>query len=525
MKKTFWVIMGLLLVASAAVWATGSAEQADSDDIDADFSETIHFSGTGVVEIKDGVDYMNDAVYDILNDMFNFTWELYPLTWGDWIEKNRIWITSGDMPDVTMWDINFTEYRAYAEQGLIAPLPEDWETRYPNLAYTVEATGIKDKLTLDDGRIYAVPKALYAYFAPSPNAVEHFSIYYRDDWREELGMEPIEGLMSLDELEELVLGAKDAGYAEIGLALHPGRIATFMQMANVGWDRFHKVDGEYVWGPTEAGTIEGIYLLRELYEKGVLDADFYITDENEVTTKFNAGLAPAMLFSAHIFAVDETRTDFAAQNPGTDAWEDVKVTALAGPDSRFHGITESGNFWTASLFNPDISPAKMHRILSIIDYIASPEGQELTWLGIEGIDWERIGTGYNYRILREPNSDGTYPLLKETKYPSLSWMLHQAVIATDFSYVDPTLDARSRQAVLDTYEYKLDDGDILDWDPDYAFFVSDAKSRYSVDIESEVVRLVLDGSLDIEEEWAAFVDEQRPLWQPLLNELNEAFGE
>jgi putative aldouronate transport system substrate-binding protein len=516
MKARLWMIVALLVCASVMVWASSAEEDPAS--------ETIHFTGTGVVEIKDGVDYMNDAVYDFMNEKFNFTYELYPLTWGDWLEKNRLWITSGDMPDITMWDVNYTEYLAYAEQGLIAPLPEDWETRYPNLSYVVEQTGIKEKLTLDDGRIYAVPKALYAYFAPFTNPVQHTSIYYRDDVRQQLGMEPIDGLMTLDELRELVLGAKENGYAKIGLTIQPERTRVFMHMANTGYDRFYKEDGRYVWGPAQPETLDGIRLLRELYQEGVIESDFYLNETENVNSKFMSGLAPAMIDAGHIYGVQENRIDFRTQNPDSDPWEDIKVTALAGPDGRFHGVTESANFWTATVFNPDIDPVKQDRILAMLDYLATPEGQELISLGIEGVDWERVGDGYNYNILREKNPDGTYPLIKE-KYPSIGFWLHQIILVTDFSFVDPTHDPRSREAVLATYEAKLDNGDILSYDPDYEFYVSDAKSRYSVDVESEIVRIVLDDSLDIEEEWAAFVEEQKPIWEPLLNELNAEFGE
>ena len=57
------------------------------------------------------------------------------------------------------------------------------------------------------------------------------------------------------------------------------------------------------------------------------------------------------------------------------------------------------------------------------------------------------------------------------------------------------------------------------------FFTSEAKSQYSVSIDDEIMRLILDSSVDIDTEWAKFIEDNRALWEPVVNDLNAAFAE
>jgi putative aldouronate transport system substrate-binding protein len=93
----------------------------------------------------------------------------------------------------------------------------------------------------------------------------------------------------------------------------------------------------------------------------------------------------------------------------------------------------------------------------------------------------------------------------------------------DFSFVSPTADFRVVDAVVDMYAAKAARGDILKYDPDYSFFISDAKSAYSVDSVSEIVRIIMKDGADIDAEWAAFVKAQTSMFQPVLDDLNAAF--
>ena len=49
-------------------------------------------------------------------------WKLQPWTWSNWNERTRIWINSGDMPDVMVFNFtqtNYPEAAGYVEQGLL----------------------------------------------------------------------------------------------------------------------------------------------------------------------------------------------------------------------------------------------------------------------------------------------------------------------------------------------------------------------------------------------------------------------
>lgn len=164
----------------------------------AEYEEHITFT-TSLIETGSPASYTDDPVYHAIMDQFNMDFEIWPVTWDNWAEKDRVWINGGTMPDLLMWNnFNYSEYLSYIDQGLIAPLPEGWETDYPALYGVAMASGIGDKLYVD-GVAYAIPRTTLYLFAPVSEASYHYTAWYRKDWATELGFE-FDEATTLDEL-------------------------------------------------------------------------------------------------------------------------------------------------------------------------------------------------------------------------------------------------------------------------------------------------------------------------------------
>jgi putative aldouronate transport system substrate-binding protein len=441
------------------------------------------------------------------------------MTWDSWNEKNRLWITAGDMPDWIFWDFNFTEYVSYAEQGLLGSLPDGWEVNYPDLSGMIQATGLQDKINLD-GKTYVVPKVIFYHFAPIAEAISHWSLFYRDDWRKQLGLAEMDVLITLDQLEEYLKGCVSQGLAPAGLSgSYTAITSLFVSMENSGWSNFYKKNGEYVWGPGQPETLAGIKLFKEYYDKGIINPDFYLNKAQEARNEFVSGLVAMMYNAGSIDNVAGRINEFSAANPTLDAFDVIKITSALGPDGKWHGESFE-NYWASVLFSPSLDETKMNRIAALFNYIASKEGQELINLGIPEKDWT-YSDGV-YKILREKEADGSYTDITSV-YPSCSLWYILTNMPDDFSFVSPTADFRVVDAVVDMYAAKAARGDILKYDPDYSFFISDAKSAYSVDSVSEIVRIIMKDGADIDAEWAAFVKAQTSMFQPVLDDLNAAF--
>ena len=510
--------LAILLAALLAFSAFGAIAEGD-------YSEHVSFTGSGLAELSDDGDYTSDAVYQYMTDKFNFDYELYALTWANWSEKNRIWISTNDMPDFTFWDINYSEYLDYIDQGLIRALPDGWEERFPNLKSAVDATGIGEKIKVD-GKTYMIPKVTFFAFIDFDASVSTQGLFYRKDWLEQLGMEPFGTSVTMDQVIAFAKAAIEADLAgtgnTIGITSDTVKLTNeIMNLNSVGYDQFVKKDGKYVWGPTMDSVVDSIEYYRELYQSGIFDPDFYLYNSKEHRNVFTAGNAAMMLCEGSVDNVVSRINEFGAANEG-DPYDKIGFTTILGSDGKWHGMA-SGNFWAASIFNPELDDVTMERILAIFDFLCTKEGQELVSLGIKDKDWTVDESG-NYVLLREKDADGNYPHIK-TVYPSICFWFTLVVLPDAFAFDNPGNDMRARQTVLDMYDTKLSGQGYIPFDADYKFYTSDAKATYSVDVNSEIVRLVLDGDANIAEEWAKFIEKNSGMWKPLLDELNENFAE
>ncbi len=478
-------------------------------------------------DASETLQYDADGLYEYLRGKFNFTYELYPITTANANEKGRIWINGGTMPD-TIWlnEVNYNEYLDSIGQGLVAPLPDGWEETYPALYNMIMATGVADKFTVD-GRIYCVPHATLYNFSPVDTPVTHQSIYYRADWAEALGLAPFGLTIAEEELYNflrLAVAHDLAGNGKtVGLTAYSNSIfEPLMHPYNAAYSRFVKVDGRYVWGPTVEGTIEGIKKARKWYQDGLIDPDFYLLTHAESRNLFSSGLAAAMVDSGGVTNVQDRAAAVLDAGAPFDPYEDMKLAVLVDENGKWHGPV-SGNYWSVHMFRPDIAPDVFHAILSIMNELCTEQGEITVCLGLEGTDWERGADG-DLAVLRAPREDGTYAPLKET-YPSWQFYYLMGVLPDDFSFVNPAYDDRIIENVVALYKEKTENGVLTPQDNDYNFFSSESKAEYSVDVVAEIIRLMLAGDeVDVDAAWNEFIESNRAIWEPVVNDLNAAFA-
>lgn len=480
------------------------------------YEKKIKFSASSV-DVDANVSYAEEARYKKLNEMFNFEIEFVPVAWDTWAERDRIWINSGDMPDVMFWDFNYNDYLKYTKQGMLKPLPSDLAEKYPNLGKVIERTGVADFLEkANDGELFIIPNVIYQ--TPITNIpIDSNVAFYRKDWAKKLGFE-IDSTTTIDELCALAdamvkqdPGGNGAGKT-IGITGAPYELYhSFLRPYNEHFSDIYNKDGAYVYGAYEDATLEGIKSVKKIYDSGVIDRDFYTIKGPEFRDKFYAGKAGIMLSGCSVshYAVEFTG-QFKEANPGLDPFECMGITAITDNDGKYHAVNGM-NFWASSIFNADMDDETMDRILAILDYISTEEGQKLVYLGVEGEDYTKNGDEYVMKL----DAEGKVPTSQMKNY---FWT--KPVLPDDWALHDPTINEEARQTVLDIFKAKEDNMSVVMLDYDYLFLASEEKSKFSVNVTDAITQTLLTKG-DIESEWNKWKESVKPKVDPVLTEVNK----
>ena len=92
-----------------------------------------------------------------------------------------------------------------------------------------------------------------------------------------------------------------------------------------------------------------------------------------------------------------------------------------------------------------------------------------------------------------------------------------------YSGASATIDQRAIDQSMAIFDVKKS-GTVIPYEYNYGMvFNSTTKDNYSVNVDSKINELVA-GDEDIEAAWDTFLEENKAMWEPLLNELNEHFG-
>ena len=525
-------VLGIVLLFAACTPGrpgAAPAAQAPADAVNGFLDLSTHYviTASSPLFLETGVDYMDWMSEQILQDL-NASIYFIPVPAADLAARNRIWIMAGDMPDITWASFNYGDYRQFAEQGLIKPLPADYEEMFPNLAAAMAATGFVEPLKArHNGIIYGTPKPIFMDKFIYPWGTHTGTLYYRRDWADELGF-PVRSRLTIHEVMEMA-----AAFMEhdpngngpgntVGFAVEPpNMIWSFVAPFNPAFNRVIVDDaGQFVLGTPHEGTLQGLQALRHYFDEGIIFRDFFtIRARGEVEAMFNAGLTGLMINGGAFGNVRRLHNQF-EQATGLNAIESIGMANITAPDGSI-GSHQIANIQSISFMNPNMSHDKFMRILALKDHVATEEIQNLIHMGEEGTHFERDGDEI---ILTRPLTDAGDFVPMADLYPSYN-LWGMLIIAWDcFTSRDPSTNPillqRNRQLWIERTEY----GNMVMNDFDLLFYSSPAFDRLNAllslaNLGSEFTNIVL--SDDVESSLDDFLRGNNALITEALRDVNE----
>ena len=521
-------MLALILCLAMAMAIPAMAEQEAYFD-GRDFSEHLSISFASI-QIKEGQNYYDsDEWCKWWGDTFNIDFEITPIDDSNWAENLRIWISSGDMPDWAAWNYNHGDLVNYVDQGLVKELPADWKERYPNLAASqeyVQLAAIDDELF---GGTYTILRPVFSLNFPAEKVSDHYSVYLRRDWAAQVGYE-LENcsLLSLTQLLDLAAKMKAEDPGNVGENFYPieanaSQIAWLINYVNPYCGRtgaqgpyYLGSDGQYHWGPADETTGTALKQIKDALDAGLIDPEFYTLGSYDGDAMFySLGTAGICLYQGMAYRMDEMEVSM-SQDLGLDYDEVAAAVIITDEEGNFHAQSIA-NYYGANLFSPDITDAKLERLLTMMDYSVTEKGQEKIHYGIEGKDYE-------------VNEDGTITVLRTAEdgelwdeYAMLPTYVNMVALSDDFQFENPAFTQYHRDVCKRLYETRCEHSTEETFPSTIDFNVvlhtSQAKNLASMNYTDEYsVLLTMEG--DITTNWQNWVNEKMPLIQPVLDELN-----
>lgn len=491
-----------------------------------DFSEKMTIT-LASVQIEDGYDYTaGDDWVKSWTDRFNVEWDIIPLTWDNWAERLRIWINSDDMPEMAVWNYVNGEAANYASQGLVKQLPDGWKDKYPNLAKANSDCPMSEMAEENFGGDFYLFRPIYSNNRPTEKLATHMSLFLRKDWAEAADVE-ISRVMKVSEIMDYLAKVKEKNPGNVSGDFYPlvttsGNLAQFVGAYNYHGSSlpfYLGEDGQYHWNAADPETLEALKVLNKAYTDGLLHPEFYTFQEpDDHGTFYTTGTSAATIAGGMVSTLAEFEQHMRA-DLGVEFLDVAEIVTIADEDGNFHG-TPLTNFWGANIFSPHIDDAKLDRILSMLDYSCTDEGQLEIRCGIKGVDWDFDEKGELYSNLGPDEN-------LWDKYALVPVYVNMMVLSDDFMFQNPSYKQEIRDKVkqihIDHQENSTDKTFPMEPDWNVELHDSQALNLASMEYGDEYAALIVKAG-DIEANWQAWVNEKMPTIQPVLDELNEKLG-
>lgn len=489
-----------------------------------DYSQRVKYT-MATVQTIEGLNYTtSDAFAKFYSDKYNYDIEVTALTFDNWAERLRVWINSGDMPDVCVFDFKYADAATFVEQELVKKMPDDWKTLWPNIATVFSRTTLGPKMEEILKGVYFLPRARFDKNLPSTPLGDHLSMWLRKDWAEAVNF-PIKSTYKTSEIIEYGNLIKKNDPGKVGDKLQPisnrphWAVELFIGSNSTHFNNFYKDDsGKYVWGAASQDTLTGLKLYQEAYKSGALNKEFYTLKDIQDYDQFRVSAVSGGYFGEA--PTSSIQTNFVQQfqaNTGKDPDKSIHVATVLGEDGNYHQ-EDLINYWGTVIFNPKIDKVKFERYMDILDYNCTEEGYLKQRMGFEGTDYT-VGANKELTSLLKPGESLSG---KTGRYPSMGYVLGVLILADDFAFNNPNIKKDYRDLSWNLYterKEKSTDKTFTATDWDLYCYDSPSMRKVAFDYDTELTNLVTTQG-DLETNWKNWIKAQAPLVDPVLKELN-----
>ena len=244
-------------------------------------------------------DFMEEGFMKELEEKYNvdIEWQIY--YYSDWAEQKSLLLASGDLPDAFFGSLALNDTDVAQNKSSFVDLTDRIEGNMPNLTKAFgECPELKAVCTDRDGRIYSLPKKL-----PLRPEVCGFIPFINKTWLDNLGMEVPKTYQELEDVLEK-FAAEDAdgdgnpsneipvtNYAAANLLSTDLRsvLSPFGTMVTRG-DNYMGLnsEGQPVFMPVQENYRESVKWMHEMYEKGIVDPEYFTQETSMYTSKIQA---------------------------------------------------------------------------------------------------------------------------------------------------------------------------------------------------------------------------------------------
>ncbi len=368
----------------------------------------------------------SDGLTRYLEEKFHFKASAQSFNWSNYKQQYQILATTEELPNVfttALLSSNDAKDNAFfhklVENHSIQMLPDDL-SNYPHLEELIHSF---PSLRHEDGHYYAIPHPLFDETILSSSDA---AMMVRRDWMETLGFQDPQ--CPQDFLEMTAAFAKeDPDGNGIGdtLGYNVNALSALGKWVMLGiapncntYSWVEDTDGVYrpSWCTDDFRDVVVYY--RDLFTAGSLDPQFYAKNSAAVLEDFCSGRLGALEYKSSASSIQELESMWNARNekPFSECVDVLPI--FPAPDGKRY-CNSSGSFWSETYISSHVTKEQLSTILSLLDYLLSPEGISLYRYGIEETDYTKNADGTFVSLLSESDISQKSALMK--KYPS--WQL------------------------------------------------------------------------------------------------------
>ncbi len=357
---------------------------------------------------------------------------------GEPSQKINTMIASGELPDmITIGSYQTDAINNLIDGGLVLPL-DTLAEQYDPYFFQVAQSNRLDWFRQEDGHVYGYPNASWSIadveMAKERGSYEVSSPYtfvVRKDMYEAIGSP---SMRTPEEFLRALEMAKEAFPMVDGQPLIPLGIHDFTASGNISLDSMlfdflnipREKDGSLYDRAQDPEYKRWLETMNEAYRREFILEDAFIDKRPQIEEKITQGRYFAMLFQRTDFMIPQSLRYQEDPNSIYIAIDGPANSTLDNPS--FNGPSIQG--WTTTY----ISKKAKHpeRLIRLMTFLMSPEGQTLLVLGKEGVTWEYVDGAPRFTQEVKQALQGDRPKIDSYGIDFSHWMLMDVPFSTSF---------------------------------------------------------------------------------------------